>query len=84
MFNTSIISRYYFNIIILKQVNSQGRSLIFIIGAFIANCLFNMESKINFRILETIEAFKSIHSLKQEGENQISIKELFFLEEIYG
>ena len=58
MFNTSIISRYYFNIIILKQVNSQGRSLIFIIGAMIANFLFNMESEINFRILETIEVYK--------------------------
>ena len=43
-----------------------------------------MESEVNFRILETIKACKSIHSLKQEEENQISIKELFFLEEIYG
>ncbi len=43
-----------------------------------------MESKINFRILETIEACKSIHSLKQEEENQISIKELLILEGIYG
>ena len=43
-----------------------------------------MESEINFRILETIEACKSIHSLKQEEENQISIKELLLLEEIYG
>ena len=43
-----------------------------------------MELEINFRILETIEACKSIHSLKQEEENQISIKELLILEEIYG
>ena len=84
MFNTPITGRNYFNILKLKKINSQGRSLIFIIGAMIANFLFNMESEINFRILETIEACKSIHSLKQEGENQISIKELLFLEEIYG
>ena len=43
-----------------------------------------MESEINFRIIETIEACKSIHSLKQEEENQISIKELLILEGIYG
>ena len=43
-----------------------------------------MESEINFRILETIEASKSIHTLKQEEENHISIKELLILEEIYG
>ena len=46
--------------------------------------LFNMESEINFRILETIEACKSIYALQQEGENHISIKELLILEEIYG
>ena len=43
-----------------------------------------MESENNFRILEIIEACKSIHSLKQEEENQISIKELLTLERIYG
>jgi len=43
-----------------------------------------MESKINFRTLETIEAYKIIYSLKREGENQISIKELLLLEETYG
>ena len=43
-----------------------------------------MEREINFRILETIEACKSIHSLKQEEENHRSIKELIILEEIYG
>ena len=43
-----------------------------------------MESEINFRILETIEACKSIHALQQEEENHISIKELLILEEIYG
>ena len=43
-----------------------------------------MESEINFRILETIEACKSIHVLEQEEENHISIKELLILEEIYG
>ena len=43
-----------------------------------------MESNVNFRILETIEACKSIHALKQEEENHISIKELLILEEIYG
>ena len=43
-----------------------------------------MEKEINFRILETIEACKSIHNLKQEDQNHISIKELIFLEEIYG
>tara|TARA_B100001057_G_scaffold484338_1_gene562307 strand:+ start:852 stop:977 length:126 start_codon:yes stop_codon:yes gene_type:complete len=41
-----------------------------------------MESEINFRILETIEASKSIHALQQEGKNHISIKEIFILEEI--
>ena len=46
--------------------------------------LFNIESEINFRILETIEASKSIHALQQEGENNISIKELLILEQIYG
>ena len=43
-----------------------------------------MEPEINFRILETIEACKSIHALKQEEENHISIEELLILEEIYG
>ena len=43
-----------------------------------------MESEINFRILETIEACKSINALQQEEENHISIKELLVLEEIYG
>ena len=43
-----------------------------------------MDSKIDFRILETIEACKSIHALKQEKENHISIKQLIILEEIYG
>ena len=43
-----------------------------------------MESEINFRILETIEACKSIHALGQEEEIHISIKELLVLEEIYG
>ena len=43
-----------------------------------------MESETNSRILETIEACKSIHALQEEEENHISIKELLFLEEIYG
>ena len=43
-----------------------------------------MESEINFRIQETIDACKSIHALKQEEDNHISIKELLILEEIYG
>jgi len=43
-----------------------------------------MESEINFRILETIEACRSIRALEQEEENHISIKELLLLEEIYG
>ena len=43
-----------------------------------------MESEINFRILETIEACKSIHALEQEDENHITIKELLVLEDIYG
>ena len=43
-----------------------------------------MKEEINFRISETIEACKSIHALKQEKENHISIKELIILEEIYG
>ena len=43
-----------------------------------------MKQEINFRILETIEACKSIHALKQEEDNHISIKELKILEEIYG
>ena len=43
-----------------------------------------MDSEINFRILETIEACKSIHALKQEEEKHISIKELLILEGIYG
>ena len=41
-----------------------------------------MKSEINFRILETIEACKSIYSFKEE-ENQFSIKELLILEGIY-
>ena len=43
-----------------------------------------MELGINFKISETIEACKSIHALKQEEENHISIEELLILEEIYG
>ena len=43
-----------------------------------------MESEINLKILETIEACKSIHALQQEEENHISIKELLVLEDIYG
>ena len=43
-----------------------------------------MEPEIDFIILETIEAYKSIHALQQEEENHISIKELIILEEIYG
>ena len=43
-----------------------------------------MESENNFRIIETIEACKSIHALQQEEENHISIKELLVLENIYG
>ena len=43
-----------------------------------------MESEVNFRILETIKACKSIHSLKQEKENQISKREILILEVIYG
>ena len=43
-----------------------------------------MIHEINFRISEIIEAFKSIHALKQEKENHISIKELISLEKIYG
>ena len=43
-----------------------------------------MESETNFRVLETIEACKSIHALEQEEENHISIKGLLVLEEIYG
>ena len=43
-----------------------------------------MKEEINFRISETIEACKSIHALKQEKENHVSIKELIILEEIYG
>ena len=43
-----------------------------------------MESEINFRILETIEACKSIHAFEQEEETHMSIKELLVLEAIYG
>jgi len=43
-----------------------------------------VEQIINYRILETIEACKSIHALKLEEEKHISIKELLILEEIYG
>ena len=42
------------------------------------------KQEIYFRILETIEACKSIRALKQDKENHISIKELIILEEIYG
>ena len=42
-----------------------------------------MESEINFRILEILEACKSIYSFKQKEQNQISIKELLILEGIY-
>ena len=42
-----------------------------------------MESKINFRTLETTEAYRIIYSLKREEENQISIKEVLLSEEIY-
>ncbi len=59
------------------QTDSQFWSFIFSIRAMIINSLFNIKSEINFRILETIEACKSIYSLKKE-ENQISIKELLF------
>ena len=65
------------------QINSHGWSLIFSIGEMFANCWFNMKSKINFRTLETTEAYKIIYSLKREEENQISIKEVLLLEEIY-
>ena len=51
---------------------------------FLKNWQKKMKQEINFRILETIEACKSIHALKQEKENHISIKELIILEEIYG
>ena len=55
----------------------------------LSRVLFNkiskvMEQEINFRILETIEACKSIHSLEEKEENHISIKELLTLEDIYG
>ena len=43
-----------------------------------------METEINFRILEIIDACKSIHAFKQSNEDFISIKELLDLEEIYG
>ena len=43
-----------------------------------------MEEEINFRILEIIEACRSIHTLKQDKENHISLKELLILEKIYG
>ena len=43
-----------------------------------------MKKEINFRISENKEACKSIQDLKQEEENNISIKELLILEEIYG
>ena len=45
---------------------------------------FKLEKEINFRILEIIDACKSIHSCKQSDENNISIKELLDLEKIYG
>tara|TARA_A100001011_G_scaffold243299_1_gene251350 strand:- start:61 stop:243 length:183 start_codon:yes stop_codon:yes gene_type:complete len=50
----------------------------------IAKLAKTMKQEINFRILETKEACKSIHALEQEKENHISIKELLILEEIYG
>ena len=43
-----------------------------------------MDTLINFRILEIIDACKSIHEFKQTNENNSSIKELLDLEEIYG
>tara|TARA_B100000965_G_C19025486_1_gene512912 strand:+ start:197 stop:328 length:132 start_codon:yes stop_codon:yes gene_type:complete len=43
-----------------------------------------MEQEINFRILETIEACKSIYALKQEEDDHMSIKELINLKKIYG
>ncbi len=44
----------------------------------------NEANKINFRILEVISACKSIHALRQEEQNHVSIKELLSLEELYG
>tara|TARA_Y100001978_G_scaffold136995_1_gene122493 strand:- start:243 stop:374 length:132 start_codon:yes stop_codon:yes gene_type:complete len=41
-------------------------------------------TEIDFRILEIIEACKSIHACKQNNENNISINELLDLEDIYG
>ena len=43
-----------------------------------------MDNEINFRILEIIEACKSIRALKQEGYDDLAIKELLQLEGIYG
>ena len=43
-----------------------------------------LETEINFRIIEIIDACKSIHAFNQINENNISIKELLDLEEIYG
>tara|TARA_B100000212_G_scaffold266400_1_gene205894 strand:- start:85 stop:216 length:132 start_codon:yes stop_codon:yes gene_type:complete len=43
-----------------------------------------LETEINFRILEIIDACKSIHAINQSNENNISIKELLDLEAIYG
>ena len=43
-----------------------------------------MESEINFRILESIQACKkSIYALEPEEENHILIKALLVLQEIY-
>ena len=42
-----------------------------------------MEEEINFRIIEIIDACKSIHEFKQNNENNISIKELLDMEDIY-
>ena len=43
-----------------------------------------MKQEVNFIILETIDACKSIHALKEEKENHLSIKKIITLEEIYG
>lgn len=48
------------------------------------NAITINKTKINFRILETIDAYKSIHKPKENDENDISIKELLSLEKIYG
>jgi len=43
-----------------------------------------LQTEINYRILEIIDACKSIHSCRQSDEKNIAIKELLDLEEIYG